>query len=195
MIKTTAILKQELSGFANRQGKIARLVREGELIPLVRGLYEDDPNAPGACLAGSVCGPSYLSFEYALSRHGLIPEGVVAFTSATCGKRKTKRFDNAFGVFEYRDVPATVFGLGVELRYETGRPYWMAAPEKALCDQLHKLPPASNQADLEELLLGYMRVYDEELPGLHLPLIQRLADRYHCGNVALLARWLERRRR
>lgn len=194
MIKTTAILKQELAGFANPQGKIARLVRDGKLIPLVRGLYEDDPNAPGACLAGSVCGPSYLSFEYALSRHGLIPERAAAFTSATCGKRKTKRFHNAFGDFEYRDVPRAVFGLGVELHHDAGRPYWMAAPEKALCDQLHKLPPASNRAELEELLFGYLRADDEELSGLQLPLVSRLADRYHCGNVALFERWLERRR-
>ena len=187
MVKTTTILKQELAGFANPQGKIARLVREGKLIPLVRGLYEDDPSTSGACLAGSICGPSYLSFEYALSRHGLIPEAAAAYTSATCGKRKTKRFDNAFGIFEYRDVPATVFGLGVELRYDTGCPYWIAAPEKALCDQLHKLPPASNQADLEELLLGYLRVDDEGLLALRLPLVLRLAGRYRCGELATSA--------
>ena len=195
MVKTTTILKQELAGFANPQGKIARLVREGKLIPLVRGLYEDDPSTSGACLAGSICGPSYLSFEYALSRHGLIPEAAVAYTSATCGKRKTKRFGNAFGIFEYRDVPATVFGLGVELHHDTGRPYWIATPEKALCDQLHKLPPASNRPELEELLLGYLRLDGEGLSALRLPLISRLAEKYRCGNVALFARWLERSRR
>lgn len=195
MVKTTSILEQELSGYANPQGKISRLVRDGELFPLVRGLYENDRGAPGVCLAGSICGPSYLSFEYALSRHGLIPEGVAAFTSATCGKRKTKRFSNAFGSFEYRDVPKAVFGVGVELYREGGNPYWMATPEKALCDQLYKLPPASNRAEIEDLLLDYLRIDEAGLTRFQLDEVERIAERYHCGNVALFARWLGRRLR
>lgn len=195
MVKTTAILEQELARYANPQGKVGRLVRKGELIPLVRGVYEDDPGASGACLAGSICGPSYLSFEYALSRHGLIPEGVATFTSATCGKRKTKRFANAFGSFEYRDVPKAVFGLGVGLHREDGYAYWMATPEKALCDQLHKLPPASNQVELGELLLEHLRVDEGELTCLNTAEVARIAEKYHCGNVTLLAKWLERRNR
>ena len=38
---------------------------------------------------GKASNESYLSFEYALGRHGLIPEAVHTYTSATCGKRKT----------------------------------------------------------------------------------------------------------
>ena len=193
MVKTTAILEQELSRYSNPQGKIARLVRDGELVPLVRGLYEDDRNASGVCLAGSICGPSYLSFEYALSRHGLIPEGVTAFTSATCGKRKTKRFSNAFGAFEYRDVPGAVFGLGVELWSDAACAYWMAGPEKALCDQLYKLPPVSNQAEIEEMLLGYLRIDEAEFSRFQLAEVERIAQRYHCGNVTLFSKWLNRR--
>ena len=193
MVKTTAILKQELSGYANPQGKIARLVRVGELFPLVRGLYEDDRSTSGACLAGSICGPSYLSFEYALSCHGIIPERVVVFTSATCGKRKTKRFSNAFGSVEYRDVPEAVFVLGVELRRDAEYPYWMATPEKALCDQLYKLSPASNQSEIEDLLFGYLRVDEAELTRFQLDEVERIAGRYHCGNVTLFTKWLGRR--
>lgn len=195
MVKTTAILEQELSGYANPQGKVSRLVRAGELFPLVRGLYEDDGGASGACLAGSICGPSYLSFEYALSRHGLIPESVVAYTSATCGKRKTKRFSNAFGSFEYRDVPKAVFGFGVELRRDAAYAYWMATPEKALCDQLYKLPPASNRVEIEELLVGYLRVDEAELSRFQLGEVGRIAERYRCNNVTLFSKWLGRRLR
>ena len=195
MIKTASILEQELSEYANPQGKIARLVRVGKLFPLVRGLYEDDRNASGAYLAGSICGPSYLSFEYALSRHGLIPEGVAAFTSATCGKRKTKRFSNAFGSFEYRDVPKAVFGLGVDLCRDAEYPYWMATPEKALCDQLYKTLPASNQSEIEELLLDYLRIDEAELSRFQLNEVEHIAKRYHCGNVSLFAKWLVRRLR
>lgn len=42
MIKTTAILRNELKEYVNPTAKIRRLVDSGELIPLVRGLYETD---------------------------------------------------------------------------------------------------------------------------------------------------------
>lgn len=192
MVRTTGILKQELVEYANPQGRIGRLVDDGALLPLIRGLYEDDPAAPGVCLAGCICGPSYLSFEYALSRHGLIPEGVASFTSATCGKRKTKRFRNAFGSFEYRDVPKAVFALGVTLHRQGGYAYWMATPEKALCDQLHKLPPASNRSELQSLLFDDLRIDEDALTALSALETERIAQRYRCGNVTLLAKFLKR---
>ena len=41
MILTTNILLDRLKNYANPFGKISRLVKEGKLIPLTRGLYED----------------------------------------------------------------------------------------------------------------------------------------------------------
>ena len=48
----------------------------------IRDRYETDRNVPAYLLAGSIYGPSYISFEYALSRYGLIPEAVYAVTCA-----------------------------------------------------------------------------------------------------------------
>ena len=72
MIKTTAMLISELKGYVNPKAKIGRMVEKGELFPLIRGLYEDDPKTPAIYLAGSIYGPSYISFEFALSFYGLI---------------------------------------------------------------------------------------------------------------------------
>ena len=88
MIKTTEILIQEYNSYSNPKMKIGRLVKEGKLIPIIKGLYETDSSIPGHYLAGIIYGPSYLSFEFALSWHNLIPEAVYTFTSASYSKKK-----------------------------------------------------------------------------------------------------------
>ena len=85
------MLCDELRGYANPLAKISRMMRSGELTPLIKGLYETDAAVPGHYLAGIIYGPSYLSFEFALAWHGLIPEAVYSYTSATCGKGRKKR--------------------------------------------------------------------------------------------------------
>ena len=88
MIKTTAMLLEELREYGSPKSKLARMAERGECFPITRGLYETDRNAPAYLLAGSIYGPSYISFEYALSRYGLIPEAVYAVTCATFEKKK-----------------------------------------------------------------------------------------------------------
>ena len=66
MIITSAIAKQYLVNYSNKNTKLAREVRDGKLIKIKNGLYETDANTPSYLLAGSIYGPSYISFEYAL---------------------------------------------------------------------------------------------------------------------------------
>ena len=61
------MLKDQWKDYGDPAGKISRMKQRGELLQLTRGVYETDPNAPGHCLAGAILGPSYLSFDYALS--------------------------------------------------------------------------------------------------------------------------------
>ena len=76
MLKTNDIIKNELSNYSNKDTKLTREVNKGNLIKIVNGLYETNPNMPSYLLASSIYGPSYISFEYALSYYGLISEGV-----------------------------------------------------------------------------------------------------------------------
>ena len=115
MIKTTAMLLEELREYGSPKSKLARMAERGECFPITRGLYETDRNAPAYLLAGSIYGPSYISFEYALSRYGLIPEAVYAVTCATFEKKKKKKYETPFGTFTYRDVPSEAFPLGLRL--------------------------------------------------------------------------------
>ena len=92
MILTHEILKNSLHDYSNKNNKISRDIRDEKLFKIVTGLYETNPNTPGYLLAGSIYGPSYISFEYALSYYGLIPEKVTTITCATLDKKKKKIF-------------------------------------------------------------------------------------------------------
>jgi hypothetical protein len=80
--------------------QLYRWCRDGQLISLRRGGYafsaqhrKRDPNP--AELANRILSPSYLSTQWAMGFHGLIPEKVVVYTSIT--SRGTKIFVNDFG--------------------------------------------------------------------------------------------------
>ena len=85
------MLIQDYASYSNPKMKIGRLVKEGKLIPIIQGIYETDKSIPGYYLSGIIYDPSYLSFEFALSWYGLIPETVYNYTSASYSKKKKER--------------------------------------------------------------------------------------------------------
>ena len=192
MIKTTDMILEELQSYANPKTKLSRMVKQGKYFQIARGLYETDKNVPGHLLAGSIYGPSYISFEYALGFYGMIPEAVYTITSATFEKRKKKKYETAFGTFTYRDVPSAAFPLNIRLIQEGSYFYRIAEPEKALCDQLYTMPPAKNIKLLAELLFDDLRIEETELLKLEIEKIVFLSDRYHSTNVKKLITLLKR---
>ena len=131
MIITNSIAKKNLENYSNKDTKLSRDVRDGKLIKIINGLYETDPNTPGYLLAGSIYGPSYISFEYALAFYNLIPERVNTITCATFDKKRKKQFNNYFGTFTYRDIPKDAYPEEIILKEENNYSYQMATPEKA----------------------------------------------------------------
>ena len=192
MIKTTAILLEELKQYASPASKLSRMVKNGEYFQIVKGLYETDSSTPGYLLAGSIYGPSYLSFEFALSYHGMIPEAVYTFTSATFEKKKKKKHETLFGTFTYRDVPPEVYSLGVIIVREGDYSFQIATPEKALCDTLYTKSPAANQQELRSLLFEDMRIDEMEFSKLKIDDILLLAEKYRSTNVQKLSRLIRR---
>jgi len=193
MVKTTAVLREEFIDYVNPTSKIRRLVDSGGLIPIVRELYETDRRIPGYYLAPVIYGPSYLSFEFALAYHGLIPESVVTFTSATFAKRKAKRYETPFGIFLYRDVPSEAYPVGVVLHTENGYGFQVASPEKALCDQLYKTSPVGNGRELERLLFEDLRIDWEAFVRLKGAELIEISTFYRTQNHELLRSYLGRR--
>ncbi|WP_457748767.1 type IV toxin-antitoxin system AbiEi family antitoxin domain-containing protein, partial [Sulfurimonas sp.] len=99
-------LSQILSnlGYNRINDKIVQLKNKGILTALKSGLYLYNPVYDEALvskeiIANLLLGPSYISFDYALWYHGLIPESVHEIQSATT--KRSKSYNTPFGVFSY----------------------------------------------------------------------------------------------
>ena len=164
------------------------------MFKIINGLYETNPNTPGYLLAGSVYGPSYISFEYALAFYGLIPEKVTTITCATFDKKKKKQYNTNFGTFTYRDIPVLVYPEEILLKQENNYSYQIATPEKALCDKLYTLSPLNNYLNLENMLFNDLRIDVEEFNKLDADKIDKLSNLYHSTNIDLLAKYMRRQK-
>lgn len=193
MIYSFDDLKIKFSNYAKIYDKISYEVQAGRLIPIVRELYETDSSTDGKYLAGRIFGPSYLSFDYALATYSLIPEAVYnTYTSATFKKNKAKKYQNAFGVFTYRDIPEQVYPLGILLYEENGYSYQIATPEKAICDKLYSLPPVKNLKELQTLLFEDLRIDEQAFWQLNMDSLKTLAPLYRATNLKLLIKLIGR---
>lgn len=192
MILTGNDIKNTLHDYSNKNTKISREVKSGKLIKLKNGLYETNPYAKGYLLAGSIYGPSYLSFEFALQYHGLIPTKTTNYTSATCNKKRMKTFENRFGTYSYRDIPKKVFSLGINDVEERGYKIKIATPEKALCDILYTLSPIKNMRELSHVLLDDFEIDMESLLEFNIEHLQEITKEYHSTNVNLFYRYMKK---
>lgn len=193
MLLTNKIAKNNLTDYVNKDTKLAREVKNGNLFKIRKGLYETDANTPAYLLAGSIYGPSYISFEYALAVYGLIPEKVNTITCATFNKKKKKQFNTQFGIFTYRDIPMLAYSEEIILKQENGYTYQIASPEKALCDKIYTLKPLNNYTNLEEMLFNDLRIDKDNFDKLDLDILDKLSLLYHSGNVKLLAKYKRRK--
>lgn len=119
--------------------QLSRWMTQGKVIGLRRGMYalaeryRRTPLIPAA-LAQHLYPPSFLSGLWALGFYDMIPERVVWLTSVT--PRVPRRFENPFGVFDYRNIKQVCF-FGSRLAAYGGTEIWVADPEKALLDHWH----------------------------------------------------------
>ena len=194
MIVSTAMLRDQWKDYGDPAGKISRMKQCGELLQLTRGVYETDPNVPGHCLAGAILGPSYLSFDFALSWYSLIPEAVRVYTSATFYKRKSREFNNAFGHYASRDVPREAYPYGIRIEQEGMYVFQIATPEKALCDKLYIMPPVMSQREIRRMLFEDLRVDREKFDGLDADGLLEIGELYHSNNLKYLMKVLRRDR-
>lgn len=192
MILTTNILLDKYRQFADPHGKIRRLTQKGELVLLTKGLYTDDEHISGFYAAGAIYGPSYISFNTALSYWGMIPEAVYTVTSATTRKLKKKYFSNKIGDFTYRDIPPAAYPFGIKIIEENGYRFLIASKEKALCDKLYEIPPIQSQKELIHVLFDDMRLDQDLFSDLNRDDIYFIVEKYRSNNLRLLEKYLRR---
>lgn len=137
---THGLVKESLSEYNRPNDKISELIKEGDLIPLRRGLYiqrsKDDLSVPDSYLiANHLRGPSYVSMECALAYWELIPERVYEISSATL--KTTKTYKTPVGRFSYFRLPSPYFSFGItNIRINERQTALMATREKAICDKI-----------------------------------------------------------
>ena len=167
-----------------RYGLVKRAIAGEEIIHIRRGLYCLAPKYQKKsinpyALAQHIYGPSYVSLESALSRHGWIPEAVYTLTSVSSGK--SKEFKTPLGAFSYNSVPQKVFYAGVErLADEAGNIFLMASPMKALADYVYV-----NKKDWAELqpAAESLRIEREEFESVTSEDINALIENYTSRRV------------
>lgn len=192
------VLLSLLADYRRPNDKIAELVARGVLLPIRRGLYvlgPEERESPVSLplVANLLYGPSYVSLEFALSHHGMIPEGVFAVTSVTV--KRSRMVNTPLGRFSYTHLPQPVYGIGIRTEQGGGGvSFLLASPEKALCDLVmltRRLPLLSVPA---------MRAWLAEQLRLDLDLAQKLdrkvilacaAAGYKARHLRMLAKILE----
>ena len=162
--------------------KIVRMIDDGLLLPIKRGLYAVSPEITGIPLslplvANLLYGPSSVSMEYALHHYGIIPERVVEITSMTT--RRGKKYDLAAGRFSYTHSPSEFYAIGVDLVENPDKTgFLMASPEKALCDKLvftRNLNIKSREA-IEKLVFDDLRIDEDSLDRFDIKVIEACID-------------------
>lgn len=167
--------------------QLSRWMKQGKVIGLRRGMYtlaEMYRHAPliPAALANQLYRPSYLSGLWALGYHDLIPERVVWLTSVT--SRVPRRFENPFGVFDYRNIKQDCF-FGYRTVAHGGAEVLVAEREKALLDHWHLTPGEWTTERLDEMRYQHVALVGADR-------LRDYAERFRSPRLdRAVQRWLE----
>ena len=113
-----------------------RYTKKGLISRLKRGIYAFPDTLPSDLyIANKLYEPSYVSLEFALSYHRVIPETVYEITSVTT--KATRHFSVLGRTYSYRKLKREAF-TGYSVIQKQGRTsFAVADPEKAFVDALY----------------------------------------------------------
>lgn len=185
---TTEYLLDIFKAYKAPRDKLKNLVRQKELIPVKQGLYILGPDYKRSyakeVLAGMIYGPSAISFEYALYHHGFIPERVEEITSI-CFKRN-KVFRTPLGTFTYKYMARELYPIGIQFCQSKQGNFFLASPEKALCD-LAYFQHLKSDEEAAEYVIDDLRVDIANVCKLNLGLLLEISKLYKRSSVIHLA--------
>jgi len=179
-----------LGNYSSPRDKISRLIRNGDIIRIKKGLYifNDDLRKkpiPLMYLANLLHGPSYVSLEYALQHYALLSEHVVEITSVTTGR--SKRYTTPVGHFSFQHIPLSCFTPGMDLfTDDSGNSCLIAVAEKALVDKINAGPQLRTNKDMKRYLFDDLRLNLSDLKQLNLKLIEKYCTAYGTKKSELL---------
>lgn len=190
LVRTTDLLEELSKECSDPAAGLKELVDERRIIAMGCDLYETDPLTPAYLDANALHEPSYISFEYALSWHGMLPGDYMVVTSATTGQKEDVSFSNPLGLYRYTAVHPDAFAVGVETLIKDGREFRIATPEKAVCDELSLMPPVGSLDGVIDLMFVKLGFDEDLILGMDMDLIADLAGRYHSMTIRTMARFL-----
>jgi len=126
--------------YRSPKDKVCDLEKKGELIRLKKGLFVvssavHQQELSPELIANHLYGPSYVSFERALSLYKMIPERVYNLRSMTI--KRGRKFSTPIGLFDYVSAKPEYYRIGVHQEMVHDKlAYLIASPEKAICDML-----------------------------------------------------------
>jgi hypothetical protein len=169
---THQLLSSLLKDYKRPNDKIHELISAGIIEPVKKGLYLpsaklSETRTEPFLLANHMLGPSYVSFDSALSFYGLIPERVFEVSSATT--KASRRFDTPTGIFSFIRMPLPYYSFGIR-QVEIGKDQnvLIASPEKALFDKIINTTGLKLRSKIAagEYLIENLRIDDDQLKQL-----------------------------
>ena len=133
------------------------------------GLYALRMDTPQEeLIANKLYAPSYISFEYAMARYGLIPESVYTITSATI--KTTREFTVNNRSYTYSHIKKEAY-RGYVTEKINGSTVLIASPEKAFVDYIYfvhlKLRSFNERLDVrklrKKLVMEYARLFKRKI--------------------------------
>lgn len=182
---------EKITGLERMSLKVAlsRLAKKGALTRLKRGVYASSAALVDvAKVANQLYYPSYLSFESALSRWGILSQMPATQTFATL--KQTKRMSLFDTAVEFRQLKKELF---FGYRLENG--VYIAEPEKALLDTLYMASRGKGTLKVSELDLRAIdrkvfRQYAKKFPAY---LVSRIEEaETYIGTAAITLETRER---
>ena len=143
LVNTPLFTTQQVKSiFRNDSGsnilvQLKRWSKNNEIIRLKRGLYIfKDVKIEEYTIAHALYSPSYVSLESALNHQGVIPDIPELLTSVCPTTPRT--FVTALGTYSYSRIqPKLFFGYTLISDAQSGLPYQIASPAKALLDLIY----------------------------------------------------------
>lgn len=130
--------------YKNINKKIVHLKNKNILKTIKKGLYIHNSQITQNIISKELISnillnnPSYISLDYALHFHGLIPESVHEITAVT--SKRSKVFKTDIGIFSYKQIKNELFRIGITIERRKHFNFLIASKEKAICDKIYLTP-------------------------------------------------------
>jgi len=184
------------SGYTGINDKINKLKRKGYIETLKRGLYLhmspfSQSSISKEIIANTMLSPSYISFDYALSYHGLIPESVFDITSATT--KRSKSFKSQSGTYSFTKINKELFPIGLLIESTQNGNFIIATKEKALCDKVYytKDVQITSKKSMISFLIDDLRVDVDELEDCDMSIFIKYFEISKSKKIKFLVEALE----